>query len=280
MRESVFGSVCGHNKDNDPLLATYTTYCRDYPNNFMQDESCVQAVNEAIEHLEGAENNQHEVDVVYDDFCSTVKCEMDRKLEHKIVSLQTGLNNKRRRIKKPWWHDGLTVLWNEFCTAEDVWHKAAVTRRQKRKAVMRKAQKSFDKQVQSAKRKYWWQTQEELLNLSTDNSNAFWEKIGKIGIGEKRSNIPWELVDGNTVYKDPKVVLNKWANEFENLLNPAPVITAGYKHQSTNSAGSLLVIHILKLTYLEINKVVTSMKLGKAVGVDELPIEALKSECV
>ncbi len=34
------------------------------------------------------------------------------------------------------------------------------------------------------------------------------------------------------------------------------------------------------ITYLEINKVVTSMKLGKAVGVDELPVEALKNECV
>ncbi len=79
---------------------------------------------------------------------------MDRKLEHKIVNLQTGLNNKRRRIKKPSWHDGLTVLWNEFCTAEDVWHKAAGAHRQRLKAVMRKAQKAFDKQVQSAKRKY------------------------------------------------------------------------------------------------------------------------------
>ncbi len=58
MCESVSGSVCGHNKDNDPLQATYTIYSRDYPNDFMQDESCAQAVNEAIEHLEGAENNQ------------------------------------------------------------------------------------------------------------------------------------------------------------------------------------------------------------------------------
>ncbi len=38
---------------------------------------CVQAVNKAIEHLEGAENNQQEIDVVYDDFCYTVKHEID-----------------------------------------------------------------------------------------------------------------------------------------------------------------------------------------------------------
>ncbi len=75
MCESLSGSVYGHTKDNDPLQDTYTTYSRDYPNDFMQNESCVQAVNEAIEHLEGAENYQQEVDVVYDGFCSTVKRE-------------------------------------------------------------------------------------------------------------------------------------------------------------------------------------------------------------
>ncbi len=92
MCESVSRYVCGNNKDNDPLQATYTAYSRDYPNYFKPDESCIQAVNEAIEHLEGAENNQQEVDVVYDDFCSTVKHDMDRKLQHKIVNLQTALN--------------------------------------------------------------------------------------------------------------------------------------------------------------------------------------------
>ncbi len=56
MREPV--SMSGHNNNNGPLQATYTAYSRDYPNDFMQDESCVQALNEAIKHLERAENNQ------------------------------------------------------------------------------------------------------------------------------------------------------------------------------------------------------------------------------
>ncbi len=110
------------------------------------------------------------------------------------------------------------------------------------------------------------------MNLSTDNSNEFWKKIRKIDIGEKRSNIPWEVVDGDTVYKDPKVVLNKWGNEFENLLNPAPVMQQDININQQSQQGHVIDPYLdIAITYLEINKVVTRMKQGKAIGVDELP---------
>ncbi len=120
---------------------------------------------------------------------------------------------------------------------------------------MRKAQKAFDKQVLSAKREYWRQAQEELLNLSTDNCNEFWKKIGKIVIGEKKSNIPWEVVDGDTVYKNPKVVLNKWGTEFENLLNPAPVMQQDINTNQQSQQGNVSDPYLdTAITYLEYKK--------------------------
>ncbi len=88
-------------------------------------------------------------------------------------------------------------------------------------------------------------------------------------------------MDGDTVYKEPKVVLDKWANEFENLLNPTPVMQQDININQQSQHGHVSDPYLdTAIIYLEINKVITRMKLGKAVGVDELPVEALKSECV
>ena len=48
---------------------------------------------------------------------------MDSKLDKRKVYCADGISNKRRKMKKPWWNDNLTVLWNEVCAAERIWRK-------------------------------------------------------------------------------------------------------------------------------------------------------------
>ena len=80
-------------------------------------------------------------------------------------------------------------------------------------------QRNFDQEVRSAKRRYWYQQQQELLDtrLSTD----FWKTMGRIGISQQHAHsIPWEMVnDDQSISFDQNVVLNKWKEAFEELLN-------------------------------------------------------------
>ncbi len=45
-------------------------------------------------------------------------CKMDEKLVHRIIKVNCGLSNKRRRIKRPYWNDRLTELWNDLITTQ------------------------------------------------------------------------------------------------------------------------------------------------------------------
>lgn len=81
--------------------------------------------------------------------------------------------------------------------------------------------KDFDKLVQKCKRQYWYRSQEELIRLSDTDSKQFWRKIGKIGIGNERQlNIPNEVtLDDGSITDNSDIVLNKWKNCFQTLLN-------------------------------------------------------------
>ncbi len=85
---------------------------------------------------------------------------MERKLHKKMVHINTGLSNRRHRVKKSWWSDNLNKLWNELCVAEKCWHKSPLYKKTRLKALIREAQSVFDKNVQSAKRTYWRENQE------------------------------------------------------------------------------------------------------------------------
>ncbi|VDI66508.1 Hypothetical predicted protein [Mytilus galloprovincialis] len=125
-------------------------------------------------------------------------------------------------MKKPWWNDNLTVLWNEVCAAERIWRKnPSRNERKSARHVFVKTRKTFDKNCQQAKRQYWYRSQEELCAVQNGNPREFWKKIGRIGVGnERQKNIPMEVLhDDDSMCTDTDVVLNKWKISFDNLLN-------------------------------------------------------------
>ncbi len=86
--------------------------------NFLQSEESTSVIDQAIRHLERSEATQEHVDSVYKLFCNTVKVEMTIKLDKKEIVINSGLSNKKRKVKKPWWNDNLTISWNNKCDAD------------------------------------------------------------------------------------------------------------------------------------------------------------------
>ena len=156
-----------------------------------------------------------------------MKGEMNAKLKYKTKPVQVGLNNNKRKLKKQWWNEQLTDLWNDTCLAEKRMLKSHCVRRNVLSKEFKDKRKLFDRAVQMAKRKSLKEQQLELENLITTDQNSFWKKIGKIGKGqERRRDIPMEiLLDNGTVCKDIDMVLEKWKSSYENLLNPVGEVT-------------------------------------------------------
>ena len=79
---------------------------------------------DTIEKLETHESDQQSVDTVYNNFCETLKSEINRLLNPQKVLLSSATQTKKKRLKKPWWNEELSDLWNDMCTEERKWLKA------------------------------------------------------------------------------------------------------------------------------------------------------------
>ncbi len=141
-------------------------------------------------------------------------------------------------------------------------------------------QRTFDKEVRRAKRLYWYTQQQTLMAMK--QSRDFWKMIGQIGIHNKpKKQIPWEVVETDgTISTNRSIVLNKWKNDFEQLLSPKniPLYTipdqASGPHRIMHDTTSLNAI----ITIDEIRFAVAGAAKGKAVGDDGIPLEVLHND--
>ncbi len=150
---------------------------------------------------------------------SSFKC--IEKLVHRTIKVKCDLSNKCRRIRKPYWNDRLTELWNDLITTQRVTGRARGTQKAHLTTEARGKQKAFDRVYQSTKRQYWHKMQNDILFLQETNPMEYWKYVGKIGMGSVwKIHIPCQvtMVDG-TVSEDFQDVMNKWSNHFSALLN-------------------------------------------------------------
>jgi hypothetical protein len=127
-----------------------------------------------------------------------------------------------KKHNKPWWTYQLSALWKSVHESEKMFVEAINTQRAHAKERFKQCQKTFNREVQRAKRDHWYQQQKELIDLCSESQSGFWRKIGKVGIGdERKTGIPLEIVDENgNVCKDREQVKTKWMNAFKELFNP------------------------------------------------------------
>ena len=250
------------------------------PEDFMEG-NIKNEIENVIHTLQQADDTQHTINQVFDTFTNLVYVEMTDKLEKCKVSLSSDSFRKKNRQHKAWWHTGLTDLWNDLCKAEKLWIKAPPPQKNQYKALMKTAQRAFNREVQRAKRNYWYDQQVQLMKLCDEDQTNFWKKIGKIGIGQDRNKkIPLEVtrMDG-TVSTNIQDVKDKWLTAFQTLLNPVqadnnltdmdiPIYPEPLNSEMLNA----------DIAYEEVVNTLKEAKNGKAVGVDKVPTEVLKNK--
>ncbi len=214
----------GHrDKSSDPVVSSFVKHnLSSIPEGFLSGEECISAFDGMLQELEATEHVQVSLDSAYSTFCDVIEREMDNHLQPKNIVIREGLSNKRRKIKKQWWTDELSLLWNDFCVAEKKWSTTMGPEKAGLKAVMREKQRRLDTRVQRAKILFWKQQQDELLRMQSSNPKEFWKHVGRLGVAEERKRtIPMEVVIDNegSISSDSGVVLERWRKDCQTMLN-------------------------------------------------------------
>ena len=264
----------------DSVCGEYNRYdVKSIPLDFLQSADCQFRLNETILRLENSCKTQNDVNTMYSSFVNIVKLEMNEKLNSRRIRLSDSVSsNKKRRINKPWWTDELSQLWNNMCAAEKEWRSNTDRRKTELKTIYLSYRKHFDQTVQRTKRQYWFKIQFDIDNMEKHNTQDFWKTIGKIGVGnERRKIIPFEVEENGRITRDRETVLTKWKDSFQSLLNPINVDISEYTH--TDADPRTDCDFNSDITYEEVKRAITRAKLGKSVGIDEIPVEVLKNDC-
>ncbi|CAG2203532.1 unnamed protein product [Mytilus edulis] len=256
---------------------------KNIPDTWMNDENSINLINSCIANIESCNGIQVELDNIYNEFINVIHNEMNDKLDKKI-KIMNSVNNKKRRFKKRWWTDELTVKWNQVCLAEKQYlHCTKVNSNTHLRQMYVNKRKEFDKLVQQSKRQYWHSCQEELVNLNKSDPRQFWRKIGNIGIGnDRQSKIPNEVLrsDGS-VTNNIDDVLQKWKDSFHSLLNSDPDNNNNFGVENLIVKNDIVCNDLDDyISFDEVYKVAMAAKNGKSPGVDCIQAELCKNYAV
>ena len=210
----------------DTHKVTFTKYeTSQVPVNFLMNPECTDLVNRWINHIKDGVQTQESMDNLYSDFVKSVSVEMERLVPFRVITMQDGVSNKKRRRGKPWWSDQLSNLWNILCENEKAWSLAKGTAKARLKMIRNASQKDFDREVQKCKRRYWCREQEHLRDIHSNNPKQFWNFVGNLGVGqERKKGIPMEvLLRDGSISRKKEDILSKWKEDFSNLLNPEDI---------------------------------------------------------
>ena len=130
-----------------------------------------------ISKLEQDISSQDELDNISSYLMGSIKEEMYESLSHKVTS---GSPNRKRKVKKPWWSNRLSELWNDQCDAAKSMSKGKSSSDSKclRQLFIYK-RKLFNREVQRSKRAYILQKQAEIDNLEARIQTCSGKKLAK-----------------------------------------------------------------------------------------------------
>ena len=207
---------------------------------------------------------------------------MDRCLNPKVVLLNSSTKDKER-TKKPWWSDTLSNLWNEMCVEAKKWLRSSGSERKKSNRIsFIQKRKSFDREIKRAKRRHWFSLQEDLSEHCDKDSEEFWRKISRLGVGNERiSKIPMEVtLQNGTISNRVEDVLHKWRDCFHELLSLSSNNDTQYEKIIPDDEDSNQNLNE-RISLLEVKRAIRRLKKGKSFGYDGIPSEVLTSEqCV
>ena len=250
---------------------------RNIPDSFPSDMNICRQLHETVFKLENNMSSQNNLDEAYDKLCSLLKDEMKNKLDYKRIKIENSINNKKRKIRKPWWNTELTEAWNVTCKHENRWLSCIIVHQKSiLKQVFVSKRKQFVKLVQTAKRTYWYKLQSDVLNECSHNETEFWKTIGNVGVAGKR-DISVEIVLNNgSVSYDKRDVMNKWKESFSKLFDSTKSSSISDSHIEEPNTGTGEPFFDSSITILEVKRAISAVKNNKASGFDNIPVEVLK----
>ena len=250
---------------------------RNIQDTFLQYEKVKSDLHNTVFKLETSLRSQQDIDNTYNTLTKCIKKEMSAKLNKCKVTINYASSNKRRKIGKPWWNETLTLLWNELCEAEKIFIKCNnVCERKRLRIVIVQCRKKFNRNVQTFKRLYCFNMQNNLLDNINSNSSTFWKSIGKIGVAfQKKNVIPLEIEnEDGSIVTDQDLVLNKWKNSFSNLYNSSVNQNV---ELNCNNNDNIVPLFNNDISIHEIHKAIFESKKNKACGINDIPAEVFRN---
>ncbi len=242
-----------------------------------------------IEKQELSRESQKNVDICYDMLLKCLFEEMDKYLP-KVGTW----SSKFLRVKKPYWNAELMSLWKEMCRNESDYLKFRGPYHVKKllKTRFSDASKLFHRALRRAERDYNKMQQNRIESVCTDDPKKFWAYIKKLG-PKSKNLIPQEVYnEDGEIITDLNFVLNKWKEEYYKLYKPTCDTfddnfyshVLDLLHMAENRMADPLYVENPELngniSRREVDIVINGLKNRKAVGIDKIPNEVLKTENV
>ena len=273
---------CSKKGEKVPKLKKF--YLDYRPSGFMNNYKWHQALSNIITNIETAINQQLNLEDIYNQTIHMITTEMETHLKFRECSKKSKQNFKHT---KPYWTDTLTKLWKSMNEKERLYIKCKDRYREKqiKKNDFLIARKEFDKTLRYSERQYNKQFLGKLEVMNTNNPKDFWRNIKHLG--PRKQSIPMEVEINGKRHSNSNIVLEKWASDFEQLLNEKKdhsneneqyqEIVRELKQKEQNSIGNNgFLNHEISLD--EVRYHVYRCKNNKSPGIDNIPYEVLKCD--
>ncbi len=269
-------------------------YCfKEIPDNFCKNDVFIAALQHYIAKLESINVNQENIDTAYVELCELLISEMDLYLDMGSANRKT---RKKYKSNKPFWDQELTNLWLDMKNKSKLFNKSKKSLHSKNQCYhdFKNAQHAFDRTLRRKERKYKRDQLEHLDSVCTSDPKQFWEDLNNLG-SRKPSVIPDKARQADGSLSDNiNDTLEIWKNDFSTLFSRPGYDKSNHEYtrlidELRNRENSIsqpdfepeneLMYDFLneKILMLEIKKALNKLKLGKAVGLDNIPNEVLKS---
>ena len=239
-----------------------------------------------IGNLEEMLANQEDMNNCYDLLTNFILTEAENSCEKRSKPRPT-------TVVKEYWDSDLSKKWRTMKESERIYRKCKKEGNYRRicdsKLQFNEDRKCFDKLLKYRKRQYHKGLMIEINECCDKDPNAFWEFINQLG-PKRSTKIPWEVTVNGEIKTDKQSMLEHWRCEFEKLYRSVDGhFNDEFKLQQkeTLTFEQISTVNNSEYTALnkdfclnEIKKAINNSKFKKAVGLDEVSNELLRSEAV
>ncbi|CAG2232002.1 unnamed protein product [Mytilus edulis] len=244
---------------------------------------------DTILRLEHALDRRRDVDSAFKELKNLLVTEIELTCKEQKQNIPNKRHHKNNR--KPYWNEELQDLWDKACKAEKEWTSCKTNAKSTLRSIYVQRRKNFDTFNRKSKRRYQIEQQNQLHYLEGHNTKDFWKSIGKLGLANERKTqrIYQVRTENGEITNDTDTVLERWKTEYESAFNSVDscnnyddTFLADIKNKVRNENNYRKDIDVSglnrEISREEVKDAVYKAKLGKAIGIDEIPSEILRND--